>query len=375
MKGKSANARRIGSFKRDLRPRPVKIMFIGEIKRDLFLQRKKHLINSDRFHKVIIYPDDTPEVRKFKAHIRMASDIARKQGRQVWQRFNSVVIDGKKYEYRNYTELAIDYPWPGDVRYPEPKTSADDPTAPKTLETLRKEKMESKKSETQANEEPNNEEGNTEDMITDPVDLTDSSKGHKRPLYICQKLSIEEMNELIDTLGSRRSIQITKFGIGFLTGDCILSNHHKVKFTYNGRDHTSSEQAYFAECAIAAKDAKSFESIMRTKSPRRAKEIGERIEVGPTWKYIKFDRMYDINYAKFTQNDLLKCALLSTRGFALIEASTCMEWASGSRLHSPAMTNGTWRGDNRHGFQLVDLREDIHREEQAQLFREQATLV
>ena len=91
-----------------------------------------------------------------------------------------------------------------------------------------------------------------EDMIVE-TDQT-KSRGEKRPMTTNKTLSQEEINETIDSLGSKRSVQITKFGIGFFTGECILSNHYKVKSVYNGRDHTSSEQAYFAECAIAAKD-------------------------------------------------------------------------------------------------------------------------
>ena len=371
--GEISQIRRVGQYNREQKPRPIRVTFIGEIKRDLFLQHKRHLINSERFQRVILYPDDKPEVRKFKAHIRMASDTARKDGHQVWQHYNMVTIDGKKYDYSNYTELATDFPWPGASIHSKVKTSKDDPTCPKTLETLRDEKR-------RAQNDLNENNQSSEDMMTDPID-TDSEKenhkpkGCKRPLTTCKVLTQDEVDELIDSLGSRRSVQITKYGIGFYTGDCILSNHHKVKFVYNGRDHTSSEQAYFAECAIAAKDPDSFRLIMKTNSPRKAKSIGENIKVGPTWKYIKYDRMYDINYARFTQNEFLKERLLATRGFSLIEASTNFEWASGSRLYSAAMSSGTWKGDNRHGYQLVDLREDIYRQQQADLFHEQATPV
>ena len=365
--GEISQARRIGRYKTGIHSRPIKVTFIGEIKRDRFLQRKKHLANTDKFNRVIIFPDDKPEVRKFKAHLRMAANIARKRGDQVWQRYNAIVVNGKKYEYRNYTELAIDFPWPGDVRYTTPLTSTSDPTAPKTLETLRRERTENQPGSVSS--------GAAEDNNMETEILLPNSKGAPRQISKCRKLNNEEVQEMIDSLGSHRCVQITSFGIGFYTGECILSNHYKVKFTYNGRDHTSSEQAYFAECAIAAKDPVSLKQIMETNSPRRAKEIGEKITPGPTWKYIKYDRMYDINLARFSQNDFLKERLLSTRGFTLIEASTNMEWASGSSLHSVAMSKGTWRGDNRHGFQLVDIREELYRSAQAVLLCAQSTTV
>ena len=358
--GEISQARRIGRYKNDMKPRPIKVTFIGEIKRDLFLQHKKYLADSDRFRRVIMFPDDKPEIRKFKAHLRMAADVARKRGDQVWQRFNTIIINGKKYEYRSYSELAIDFPWPGDVRYNTPPTTSGDPDAPKTLETLRRERG------LQTTESHKSDEASSA-METDHPSV--NLKGAPRKISRCSKLNEDEAMEMIDSLGSQRSVQITCFGIGFFSGECILSNHYKTKFVYNGRDHSSSEQAYFAECAIAAKDPVSFKLIMETNSPRRAKSIGEKIIPGPTWKYIKYDRMYDINLARFTQNEFLKERLLSTRGFALIEASPNSEWASGSGLYSAAMSNGTWRGDNRHGFQLVDIREEIYRSEQADLMR------
>ena len=107
------------------------------------------------------------------------------------------------------------------------------------------------------------EEPNPEDMVT-ATDPSTKPKGHKRPISMCKKLSQEEIDEIIDSLGSKRSVQITKYGIGFYTGECILSNHYEVKCVYNGRDHTSSELAYFAECASAAKDSEAFRAIMIT---------------------------------------------------------------------------------------------------------------
>ena len=111
---------------------------------------------------------------------------------------------------------------------------------------------------------------------------------------------------------------------------------------------------------------------MGTNSPRLANYYGEKIVPGPTWNYIKFDRMYDINLARFSQNEFLKERLLSTRGFTLIEGSPNREWASGCALYSSAMSTGAWRGDNRHGLQLVDIREEIYRFEQAKLLCNQA---
>ena len=70
--------RRVGPYKREARrPRPVRVTFIGEIKRDTFLQRKKGLMRSDMFHTCMIHPDEPASTRQFKAHLRYAASQAR----------------------------------------------------------------------------------------------------------------------------------------------------------------------------------------------------------------------------------------------------------------------------------------------------------
>ena len=357
--GEISQVRRIGRYTRNqMQPRPIKVTFVGEIKRDTFLQRKRSLYETENYHTVIIYPDDRPEVRKFKAHLRMAANAARKRGDQVWQRYNAIIVNGQKYEYSNYTQLSIDFPYSGEASGKPPKTySANAPDAPKTLEMLREARMKGEN-----------------DMETQ-TSVKQVGTDKRSALTKIRSLTKDESDELIDSLGSYRSIQITPFGIGFFSGECLLSNHYKVKFVYNGRTHYSSEQAYFAECAIVAKDTAAFRQIMKTQSPRKAKSIGSRIVPGASWGYLKYDRMYEINYARFTQNEFLKEKLLSTRGFTLIECSTNSEWASGVNLDSPALTSGTWKGSNRHGFQLMEIREDIHRNQRSIELAEEAITI
>ena len=179
-----------------------------------------------------------------------------------------------------------------------------------------------------------------------------------------KRLTKKEKDELIGSLGSPRSAQMTPFGLAFYTGECVLSNHFKTEFNFNGRPQTSSEQAYFAEMAICAKDPEALKDIMSTDSPSAAKHRGEKIVVPAVWKHLKRPRMRAILYAKFSQSALLKKKLLATRGLRLIEASFNDEWGYGAKLHSASLINRRWHGNNFLGEELEDVREDLHRSDQ-----------
>ena len=329
--------RRVGIFKRSLRkPRPVRVTFVGEIKRDIFLQRKKNLMHSDLYHTCMIHPDETPATRQFKAHLKYAAEQARRQNAYIWQRHNAISINGKRYDAKNQTELENDYPWPTSTK-PQKRDLKPNIDRPKTLEELRAEK--------------------SKPPQTGIARSNETTRG--------QNLSPKEANELIGSLGSHRSVKITPYGLAFYTGECVLSNHFKTEFTYNGRIQSSSEQAYFAEMAIVAKDPEALKDIMNTDLPSEAKLRSEKIVPGPNWPHLKRPRMRSINYAKFSQSPMLKKKLLSTRGMRLIEASPNSEWGCGVHLNSKNLMSGQWMGKNYLGEELEDVREDLHRTDQS----------
>ena len=134
--GEISQVIRIGIFRRAVRkPRSIRMTFVGEIKHDIFLQRKKMFKMSRSLADYMVYPDETPA---FKAHLRFAVDLARRQGCRVWQRFNVIMVDGRRYEIGNYAQLLRDSP-----QTQEPTRSRDVENSdqrPKTLEELRKAK-------------------------------------------------------------------------------------------------------------------------------------------------------------------------------------------------------------------------------------------
>ena len=79
------------------------------------------------------------------------------------------------------------------------------------------------------------------------------------------------------------------------------------------------------------------------------------------WEQVARDVVYKGCYAKFTQNQDLKQALLATAGTTLVEASPEDRiWGIGLRKTDPrALNRATWRGTNWLGEILTKVREDL----------------
>ena len=57
-------------------------------------------------------------------------------------------------------------------------------------------------------------------------------------------------------------------------------------------------------------------------TPRLAKWLGRKVPLRPDWELVKYDVMYEVCMAKFTQNPDLLSKLLSTGDAELIEGNT-----------------------------------------------------
>ena len=57
-------------------------------------------------------------------------------------------------------------------------------------------------------------------------------------------------------------------------------------------------------------------------NPQAAKRLGRRVELRPDWESVKYDVMYQVCKAKFTQNPNLLERLLATGDAELVEGNT-----------------------------------------------------
>lgn len=89
----------------------------------------------------------------------------------------------------------------------------------------------------------------------------------------------------------------------------FLSNFWKCKIDYMGYVWPSAEHAYQA---MKSDDPGVWEEVLASDSVGDAKRYGRTIDIRYDWDQAKFYKMYDIVYAKFTQNEDLARKLLDT---------------------------------------------------------------
>lgn len=98
----------------------------------------------------------------------------------------------------------------------------------------------------------------------------------------------------------------------------FLSNFYESEMEYRGRTFKTAEHAYQWSKAVLSSDR---DRILNAPTPGIAKRIGKSITILDIWDNIKVDVMFDILYAKFTQNKELEERLINTYGARLIEGN------------------------------------------------------
>lgn len=126
----------------------------------------------------------------------------------------------------------------------------------------------------------------------------------------------------------------------------FLSNFYPSNVLWNGVAYNNNEAAF--------QSAKTKDETKRAEfanlDPRMAKRKGRHIQLRGDWEKIKYDIMYQIVLAKFSQNKELKEKLIATKNETLIEGNT---W--GDRIWGKC--NGS--GKNHLGKILMQVREEL----------------
>lgn len=132
----------------------------------------------------------------------------------------------------------------------------------------------------------------------------------------------------------------------FIKANFFLSNFYPTAVTYKGLTYQSSEAAFQAQKCKEEKDKVAFTEM----TPDEAKKAGRRTDMREDWDQIKFDEMYEIVKAKFSQNESLKTRLLATGDAFLEEGNT---W--GDKIWGTV--NG--EGENNLGKILMRVRAEL----------------
>lgn len=126
----------------------------------------------------------------------------------------------------------------------------------------------------------------------------------------------------------------------------FLSNFFSVPVTYDGITYQNNEAA-FQSAKVLDKSVREKFSML---DPSSAKRKGRHVQLRHDWEKVKFDIMYEICKAKFSQNTKLREKLIETGDEYLEEGNI---W--GDRIWGTV--NG--KGQNNLGKILMKVREEL----------------
>lgn len=124
----------------------------------------------------------------------------------------------------------------------------------------------------------------------------------------------------------------------------FLSNFYQAKVKYQGYWFENNEAAF--QAAKCPERMSEFCDL----TPNLAKRLGRQVPLRPDWETVKYNVMYEVCMAKFSQNHDLLSKLLATGDAELIEGNT---W--GDRVWG--VYNGA--GENHLGKILMRVRTEL----------------
>ena len=132
----------------------------------------------------------------------------------------------------------------------------------------------------------------------------------------------------------------------------FLSNFYECPVKYNGLTYKNSEAAFHAQKTLSETERKQFTTL----NPSESKKMGRKITLRNDWESVKTKIMYEICYAKFSQNEDLKAKLLAT-GDEYLEEGTY--WHDNCWGNCYCEKCKDIHGENRLGIILMKIREEL----------------
>lgn len=153
----------------------------------------------------------------------------------------------------------------------------------------------------------------------------------------------------------------------FFGKDAPFSNFHPARFTVDGVIYTCSEQFMMHQKAVLFRDGFHAGEIMKAKVPLQMKKFGRKVQnFNPDIWGARSEKIMKRGLkAKFTENEHLKRELINTFPRILVEASPRDRlWGIGlGAKNEKAHCRLTWRGKNKLGYLLTNIRNEIMEEE------------
>lgn len=149
----------------------------------------------------------------------------------------------------------------------------------------------------------------------------------------------------------------------FWTHMSPFSNWYQCYFEMDGLEFNCAEQAMMYRKAMLFSDNEIAEKVMESNDPWEQKKLGREVKgfIQEKWEAEREGIMFDILFAKFSQNEMLNESLLKTKDRILVEASPYDRiWGIGLSEGDPrAMDESQWRGLNLLGKTLNRVRESL----------------
>ena len=136
----------------------------------------------------------------------------------------------------------------------------------------------------------------------------------------------------------------------------FMSNFYPCTVVYEGVTYKSSEAAFQAYKSGLPQDRLRF-SLMKASESKYA---GNRVKMRPDWETFKFEHMYNVCLAKFSQNPNLRDLLIATGDEELIENTYWHDQCWG--ICSCELHNG--KGKNNLGKILMRIRTELREEQE-----------
>jgi ribA/ribD-fused uncharacterized protein len=135
----------------------------------------------------------------------------------------------------------------------------------------------------------------------------------------------------------------------------FMSNFYNAPVIYEGLTYRNNEAAFQAQKLANKEERKRFCAY----SPSKAKLEGRNCNLRPDWEDVKYQVMYDVVKAKFSQNVELKKQLLATGMEELIEGNWWHDncWGDCSCERCKDI-----KGQNNLGKILMKVREELRNE-------------
>ncbi len=147
----------------------------------------------------------------------------------------------------------------------------------------------------------------------------------------------------------------------------IYSQWDFWNMTIDGITFNCCEQYMMYQKAVFFEDYEIARRILHEVSPREQKSLGRQIKGFDREKWDKacVGFVFKGNYAKFTQNEVLKRELLETGDRILVEASPKdFIWGIGMHEDDAGVENpGNWKGTNLLGWTITLVKKEIQSEQ------------